>query len=145
MSKVRRELGEYFASDFLILGNAVKKKWTGGYEVKASTQVFTELWVFQKGAVLGQAKADKKKVLARLVAQEDREDSVLEFLQEITKNSLKEYGEETSSLYDFFMKTRFPNMDFGDIKTLKFLDRKKYRLGEVLPHFQQDAMRGIGL
>ena len=60
MSEVRRQLGEYFAADALILGNTIKKKWTGGYEVKASTQVFTELWVYQKGAVLDSTKADKK-------------------------------------------------------------------------------------
>ena len=145
MSKARRELGLFFAYDALFLDNAIKKKWTGGYEVKASTQAFTELWVFLKGAVLGQAKADKKKVLARLVAQEGREDSLLESLQEMTEEALKEYGTEPSSLIDYFLKIRFPGMDFSDKRTYQFLNNKKCRLGEVLSHLQEDAWWGIGL
>ncbi|MFC1939028.1 hypothetical protein ACFLWM_02615 [Chloroflexota bacterium] len=149
MSKLRPVLGEHFtlgecfAGDALFLGKWIEKKWTGGYQVKAAAQVFTELWVFQKGAVLGVAKADKKKALARLVAPNSEEKKVLEFFRAYTEQSLKDYGREPSSFRNFFFSIRFPRMDFGDMRTYKFLNKKKYRLGEVLPHFTKDAIQGI--
>ena len=63
----------------------------------------------------------------------------------MAEKALKEYGKEPSSFFDFFMKTRFPGMDFSDKRFYQFLNKKKYRLGEVLPHFQDDAVKGIGL
>jgi hypothetical protein len=62
----RPEIGQHLAMDALV--NAIEKKWSGGYEVQAGSVIFAELWVFQKGAILGRARADKKNALVSLMA-----------------------------------------------------------------------------
>ena len=42
------------------------------------------------------------------------------------------------------MQIRYPSLDFNNIEMLKTLNKKKYRLGEILSNFQVDAVQGIG-
>jgi hypothetical protein len=138
----RKMLGEWFAWD--ALDNAIEKKWSGGYQVRMSSAVFAELLAFQKGAILGRAKADKGKSLAKLVAQEGGEDSIYDYIMESAESLLNKYGKEPDSFQDFWFKTRFPSLDFTDYETLKALDKKKVRLSEILPICQVAATQGIG-
>ena len=68
---LRPMLGEYFAMDFL--ANAVKKKWSGGYEVSGFAVMLSSVWIFQKGAILGRAKDSNVMALAKLVSIEGNE------------------------------------------------------------------------
>ena len=54
-------------------------------------------------------------------------------------------GKEPDDFTDFLQKTMFPEIDFNTIEALKFLGEKKFRLGEILPLFETDAVMGVGL
>jgi len=126
------------------LAGAITKKWSGGYEVSGFNVMIASMWVFQKGAILGRAKSDRIKTLAKLVAVEGGEEKMCDFFKSATEKRLNEYGEEPSSFLDFLQKTMFPGIDIGNINNLKALHNKKYRLGEILPRFQADVAVGIG-
>ena len=135
-------LGELFAMDSL--AGAVEKKWSGGYEIRGSTVVITSMWIFQKGAILGRAKANKIKALAKLISDENMQDKMYTFFKEIGGKMLKDYGGNPSSFHDFLMKTMFSDIDFNDPKIWKKLHERKYRLGEMLQRFDNDTAMGIG-
>jgi len=138
----RPMLGEHFAVE--ALAGAIQKKWSGGYEVSGFSVMITSMWVYQKGAILGRAKAENIDIFAKLIAVEGGEKNMREFFKNASERQLNVYGKEPSSFIDFLLKTMFPEIDMGNLEMLKALDKKKVRLGEILPRFQVDAATGIG-
>ncbi len=139
----RMMLGERFAMD--AVGPVVEKNKSGGYEISGFNMLISGLWVFQKGAILGRARADRIEVLAKLVAQEGGEEKMCAFWRSSSEKLLDDSGKRQSSFMDLWTKLRFPSVDLGNMDVLKTLHSRKYRLGEMLPQFQVAAAVGIGL
>jgi hypothetical protein len=138
----RTLLGACFAMD--IIGPVAKKRFFGGYNVPALSVVIASISVFQKGALLGFARAEQYDLLCTLIAQPGGESSVAEFSRNLAKKHWDEHGDETKSLFNYAARIEFPTFDVADPKILKTLATRKYRLGEVLNRFAIAAVGGIG-
>jgi len=137
-------IGSIFAQD--VLAGAVEKKLSGGYEIRGDTLIFTCMWVFQKGAILGRVKAKNIKTLAKLVVSEDKQEEMHTFFKDIGQRMLQDYGGIPNSFLEFLTNTHFlgNKLDLGDTRLLKSLHETKIRLGEGLDRFQNAVCVGIG-
>ena len=124
--------------------DVVETTWSGKKQVRGLSVIFASMGVFQKGAILGRAKSDDIETLVKLISVEGSEEDVIEHMKTSTEESLKEYGKEPNSFYDFLEKTVYPEIDFTNLKILKTIYNQKARLGEILPQFQVDLATGIG-
>ena len=138
----RLMFGAYLASD--ILANVAKKKWSGGYELRGLDFMIASIWVFQKGAILGRAKFDHIKTLAKLITVKEGEEDLCDFFRSATERLLTAYGKEPNYFPDFILKTIFPEIDISNIGTLKALHNKKYRLEKLSSQFQIYVATGTG-
>jgi len=123
---------------------AIKENPSGGFEINGYSMLVAGLWVFQQGAFLGRARADRIEELARLVAREGGEKKMCEFFKTAPAKLLKDHGKEPRSFMDLWLKHRFPSMDLGELDILVTLHHRKHYLGEMLPQFQVAAAFGIG-
>lgn len=138
----RTLLGASFAMD--IIGPVAQKRFFGGYNVPALSVVIASISSFQKGALLGFARAKQYDLLCKLIAQPGGESSVAEFCRTLAKQHWAEHGDESKSLFEYAARIEFPTFDVLDPKILKTLAKRKYRLGEVLNRFAIAASGGIG-
>lgn len=138
----RLKLGVHLAMD--AVRPAVKENTSGGYEISGCSMLVAGLWVFQQGAFLGRARADRLEVLAKLVAIEGGEEKMCEFFRSSSARLLDDYGREPSSFMDLWLKHRFPSVDPGGLDILVALHHKKHHLGEMIPQFQVAVAFGIG-
>lgn len=135
-------LGAYLSTELLV--DVVETTWSGKKQVRGLSVIFASMGVFQKGAILGRAKSDDIETLVKLIAKEGSEEDAIEQIKTSTEESLKEYGKEPNSFYDFLEKTVYPEIDFTNLKTLKTIYNQKSRLVEILPKFQVDLATGVG-
>jgi hypothetical protein len=138
----RLKLGVYLGMD--AVRPAIIENASGGYEIGGFPMMVAGLWVFQQGAFLGRARADRIEVLAKLVAIEGGEAKMCEFFRSSSARLLDDYGREPHSFMDLWLKYRFPSVDLGELDLLVTLHHRKHHLGEMLPQFQVAAAFGIG-
>jgi hypothetical protein len=138
----RLKLGVHLGMD--AVRPAIIENASGGYEISGFSMMVAGLWVFQQGAFLGRARADRIEVLAKLVAIEGGEKKMCEFFKSSSARLLADHGREPRSFMDLWLKYRFPSVDLRELDILVTLHHKKHHLGEMLPQFQVAAAFGIG-
>ena len=141
-TKKRLKLGVHLGLD--AVRPAIKENASGGYEISGCSMLVAGLWVFQQGAFLGMARADRLEVLAKLVAIEGGELKMCQFFRSSSARLLDDYGREPSSFMDLWLKHRFPSVDPGGLDILVALHHRKHHLGEMIPQFQVAVAFGIG-
>jgi hypothetical protein len=141
-SKKKLKLGVHLGLD--AVRPAVKENASGGYEISGCSMLVAGLWVFQQGAFLGRARADRLEVLAKLVAIEGGELKMCKLFRDSSAKLLADYGQEPRSFMDLWLKHRFPSIDVGELDILVTLHHRKHHLGEMLPQFQVAVAFGIG-
>ncbi|MHC4439763.1 MAG: hypothetical protein ACYS3S_20595 [Planctomycetota bacterium] len=122
------------------LGPLVKKKLFGGYEVPLGPCISTvSTLLFQKGAILGRARFDRLNVVAKLMTNPGREDSLCSKLRELARKRLEDFGKKPDSFHTFWWETEFSTLDFN-----YFMSIKKVPLEEIFSLVNHWLMSGIG-
>ena len=142
MTDKRNTLGEHFAME--VICPAAQKRLFGGYNVPAFSVIMATVVSFQKGALLGFARAEQYELLCAFIAQPGQEASVAQYFRNEVNTQWEKYGQISKSLYEFVVRAEFPTLDMGDPKALKTMAKRKYRLGKVLDRFSRSAASGIG-
>jgi len=148
------------------IGSIVQKKFFGGYEVPLMQFLTVGLWLFLKGVVLGRARHNSLRVVAKMLigleplaktfaqfgvpGQEaaNSEDWVYEYLCKVASDGMayyqKCYQKEPESFLDLWL-TSFapPEVDFRNLQKMRELAKRKIRLGVALQ--QSDAWLLVGI
>jgi len=145
---VRLSLGQYVVQDATT--PFVEKKLLAGYRVDVGLVMYViGPGVFQKGAVLGRARAERLHILAKmLLADADESDEANKsFCQELRKRTqrrLKEYGQDPGELAPFSLQFEFPDYDMLNPATIETMVGQKTHLAEALSLLNQWYLDGIG-
>ena len=108
--------------------------------------VFGGSWIFQLGAVLGSTMRDQMGLLAALLAESGKEQTMEDGLAEQADILMEAYGKKPESLLDLFFKTSgLPSeySSYEDVGTLREFATTEIRLGIVLDWIDLWLMSGI--
>ena len=125
---------------------AAKRLFGGGYYVPLLPLFWTGLWLFQKGAILGRARRDRLELLAKMLFQPGSEQNVYWVLNGLATARMEKYGKEPDDFVDFWVRTELPEATAGhlfDVDVLKWLSKRKMRLGEALNKVNSWVLSGI--
>jgi len=106
----------------------------GAPDVQLLSLFWTGLLLFQKGAILGRARADRLDVLAKMLFEPGTEGNVRRLVDSLAADLINKYGGEPSSFLDFWAKTELPQelaSTLFDAGVMEKLSEKRIQMAEA--------------
>jgi hypothetical protein len=141
----RRPSLAFYLSGQLVLG-LTERSLFGGRKMPFRHLLLAELYLFQKGALLGRARSDRLALLAKLVTTPGGETAFAVNADEFAAMRLSEYGGQPTNFVDFIWKTEYRRAGVeypSDYRRVMQLARQKAPLRDVEPTLYAVFSEGI--
>jgi len=146
-STSRTRLTQHFVKEAYEMGRIMQKGLFGGHYVRFMPFLDVGGWLYQTGAVLGRARSDRLEILAKMLCEPGREEGFREWLYDLARKRVAEYGRQPDSFFHLFMTTEFQKagLSLSDPGGLKRAAGTKLSLEQAGTMSQLHFLEGVGL
>jgi len=145
-STSRTTLTAHFVKDAYEMGRTIQKGLFGGHYIRFLPFLDVGGWLYETGAILGRARHDRLEILATMLCEPGREEGFCEWLYDLARKRIAEYGTEPDSFLRFFteMELRKARVSLSDPRQLKRAADMKLSLEQAGTMSQLHFLEGIG-
>lgn len=139
-------LTQHFVKEAYEMGHLIQKGLFRGHYVWFLPFLVVGGWLYETGAILGRARRDRLEILAGMLCEPGREEGFCEWLYDLARKRIAEYGGEPDSFFRFFTEIELgkAGLSLSDPRQLKRAADMKLPLEQAGTMSQLHFLEGIG-